>query len=134
MRLKTHDYSEEGYYFLTICTKGRKCVLSEIICGSDNAATVRLTEYGEAAERYIKTVPGIDKYVIMPNHVHLIIYKTNGKSVSSDIRSFKGLTTKAIGESIWQETFYDHIIRNERDYQEKKQPYKMEDAHNAGVN
>ena len=52
----------------------------------------------------------------MPNHIHMIIHKTNGKSLVSDIRSFKGLTTKKIGKSIWQNYYYDHIIRDEEDY------------------
>ena len=43
-----------------------------------------------------------DKYLIMPKHIHIIIHKTNGKSLASDVRSFKGLTTKRIGKSIWQ--------------------------------
>ena len=136
MRLQGYDYAAEGYYFLTICTKDRKPVLSEIIYGSECAA-VRLTDYGKVAENYVKTIPGIEKYVIMPNHIHLIIHKTNGKSIVSDVRSLKGLTTKAIGVCIWQDTYYDHIIRNEKDYLEKwkyidENPAKWaEDEYNA---
>ena len=52
----------------------------------------------------------------MPNHIHMIIHKTDGKPIASDIRSFKVLVTKSIGKSIWQRSFYDHIIRNEADY------------------
>ena len=32
-RLKGYDYSEEGAYFITICTKDRKCLLSDIVVG-----------------------------------------------------------------------------------------------------
>ncbi len=119
LRLSDYDYSKEGYYFITICTKGRNCVLSNIVFDTNNAAILQLRPYGEIAESYIKTIPGIDKYVIMPNHIHMIVRKTNGKSIVSDIRSFKGLVTKRIGERIWQASYYDHIIRNEKDYQEK---------------
>lgn len=80
---------------------------------------MRLLPYGIIAERFISNIPGIDKYVIMPNHVHLIIHKTNGKSIVGDMRSLKVLITKTIGENIWQTSYYDHIIRNESDYLEK---------------
>ena len=119
LRLKNYDYAEDGYYFLTICTKGKKHLLSEIVNESSDAATVRLSPYGIIAESYIKTIPGIDKYVIMPNHIHMIIHKTNGKSIACDVRSFKGLVTKRIKDRIWQDAYYDHVIRNEKDYLEK---------------
>ncbi|MDO4845492.1 MAG: hypothetical protein Q3977_02665 [Oscillospiraceae bacterium] len=121
LRLRDFDYAENAYYYLTVCTKERKCVLSAIVYDSDGEAKVRLTECGKTVERRIKTIPGIDKYVIMPNHVHMIIRKENGKSVVSDMRSFKGLVTKKLGESIWQTSYYDHVIHNEKDYNEKWQ-------------
>ncbi len=61
----------------------------------------------------------------MPNHVHMIIKKegdtdstsaSNHSSLSSDVRTLKILVTKEIGTSIWQNRFYDHVIRNEKDY------------------
>ena len=77
---------------------------------------MKLTPYGILAEGFIRSIPGIEKYVIMPNHIHMIIHKTNGKSIASDVRSFKGLTTKRIGRSIWQDYYNDHVIRDENDY------------------
>ena len=118
-RLKNHDYSEDGYYFLTICTKGRVHCLSEIVHDSSRPAVVHLKPYGQVTKTYLLRIPGIDKYVIMPNHVHMLIHKTDRKSIASDVRAFKGLVTKQIGQSIWQDSYYDHIIRNETDYQEK---------------
>ena len=115
-RLKDYNYSTDGYYFLTICTENRKCILSNIFVDENQTATVKLTPYGVIADRFIQSIPGIDKFVIMPNHIHMIIHKTNGKSIASDVRSFKGLTTKKIGKSIWQDYYYDHIIRDEEDY------------------
>ena len=115
-RLKDYDYSTDGYYFLTICTENRKCILSNIKTNEDHAATVELTPYGIIADRLIQSIPGIDKYVIMPNHIHMIIHKTNGKSIASDVRSFKGLTTKQLGKRIWQDYYYDHVIRDEEEY------------------
>ncbi len=66
-------------------------------------------------------------YVIMPNHIHMIIeiHRENGsmwastptQSVSQLIKSFKILVTKQIGFSLWQRSFHDHIIRNEQEYE-----------------
>ncbi|MBQ7144311.1 MAG: transposase [Oscillospiraceae bacterium] len=120
LRLKDHDYSADGYYFLTICTKEKRCILSSITVGAQLDAVVKLSPYGMAAETYIKSIPGIDSYVIMPNHVHMIIHKANGKSIASDVRSFKALTTRKLGVSIWQDYYYDHIIRDEADYLTKR--------------
>ena len=123
-RLKCFDYSTNGAYFVTICAKNHKCILSDIV--GDDAHIVpqmKLTNYGAVVEKYIKTIPGIEKYVIMPNHIHMII-TINGTmwasspTVSSLIKSFKILVTKEIGKAIFQRSFYDHIIRNESDYNE----------------
>ena len=115
-RLKNYDYSSEGFYFITICTNNRKRFLSRIEPNPGETARILLSEYGRVVESYLVSFPGIEKYVIMPNHIHLIVHKTNGKSICDDVRSFKGLVTKKIGKSIWQDSFYDHVIRDEADY------------------
>ena len=79
-RLKEYDYSQNGAYFVTICTRGKKCILSDIIVGQGLApAETNLSQYGKIAEEQLlalkkryKTIE-IDKYVIMPNHIHIII-------------------------------------------------------------
>ena len=91
---------------------------------------VALKAAGQVVEKYIKTIPGIGAYVIMPNHVHMILHISASNilqgpmwasapteaNVSSLIRSFKTLVTKEVGQSIWQRSYYDHIIRDEADY------------------
>ncbi len=66
----------------------------------------------------------VDKYVIMPNHIHLIISlcgtmraSSPAKNIENIIRSFKTMVTKEIGKSIWQRSYNGHIIRGEKDYQ-----------------
>ena len=127
LRLPTYDYRQDGAYFVTICTKERRNCLSQVV-GADAhiGPHTALTGVGEIAERYIQTIPGIDKYVIMPNHIHMIVLLENGngsmwastptKSLSDIVRSFKVLTSKAAGNSLWQCSFYDHVIRNEQEY------------------
>jgi len=79
IRLKGYDYSQPGYYFVTICSKDRKCVLGEII---DNEMI--LNNYGDIADNIWNGITDqypnvdIDSYVIMPNHLHgIIIFKNN---------------------------------------------------------
>ena len=64
----------------------------------------------------------IDRYVVMPNHIHMIMIMSSetgdrGRSpLQTIIRNMKAYITKQIGFSPWQKSFHDHIIRNERDY------------------
>lgn len=54
----------------------------------------------------------------MPNHIHAIISidGTTGISVSRIINQYKGMITRQLGYSIWQKSYYDHIVRNEKEY------------------
>ncbi len=130
-RLKGYDYSTPGAYFITICVKDRKQLLSKIV--GDDAHIVpqnNLSEIGLICDRYINNINikyenvTVDKYVIMPNHIHLIIF-LNGtmrassptKNIETIVRSFKTMVAKEIGNSIWQRSYHDHIIRGEKDYQ-----------------
>ena len=119
LRLQGYDYSSDGAYFITICTEGKGYVLSRIEVVNDEAV-VRLSQTGQIVEKYIQSLPGIDAYVIMPHHVHLIIMKSNGKPIASDVRSFKGLTVKNCGGLKWQRNYYEHVIRDEADYKTKR--------------
>ena len=86
-RLKDFDYSSAGAYFVTICIKDRKRILSDIVKPSvgvgafDDPLTpqIRLTEIGKVTEKYLlssENIPGvkIDRFVIMPDHIHAIIF------------------------------------------------------------
>lgn len=78
-RLSEYDYSQNGAYFVTICTQDRKQILGHIVGGGAlDAPTITLTNIGEIAQKYIQSsnqIPGIcvDKFVIMPDHIHLIV-------------------------------------------------------------
>jgi len=124
-RLPEYDYSQQGGYFVTICTKDRSPILSQIVGGDAHIApSVRLTPLGEVVEKYILSMPGIEKYVIMPNHVHFIVTIRNGSMWASTptaglpslVRSFKTLVTKAHGFPVWQRGYYDHILRDDNDF------------------
>ena len=107
---------------MTICTKDRKKILSDIV-GDDAHIVPR--RYGTIVEKYIQNVKEIEKYVIMPDHVHMMIRiggtmraSSPTNKVASVIRSIKVLVTKEIGEPIFQRSYYDHVIRNQDDYNE----------------
>ena len=133
-RLKGYDYSQNGAYFITICTNDRKCILSNIVGQGLAPAGIILSQYGRVAKEQLldlenryKTIK-IDKYVIMPNHIHIIVILDNtaGASpcptISDVICSFKSLTTRMCNKSnnksqkIFQISFHDHIIRGGKDY------------------
>lgn len=131
LRLRQYDYDKPGAYFITVCTKDKRCVLGNIVGGDAHIAPgVELTEIGRIVETYLQRIPGIGEYVIMPNHVHVIVRISatdlrqgpmwasapTGGNVSGWIRSWKTMVTKELGYSIWQRSFYDHVIRNEADY------------------
>jgi len=154
-RLKNYDYSKTGAYFITICTKNRAPILSTIV-GAGSARPddesiyphIVLTPLGEIVEKYIIDIHEyyphivIDQYVIMPDHVHLLLtilsasvsdgresaFVTDGRAnpaptVGNVIGRFKFLTTKEMANylnisdnHIWQRSYHDHIIRDKQDY------------------
>lgn len=124
IRVGEYDYSQCGAYFVTICTQNRRPVLSNIV-GDD--AHIVPKRYGQIAEKYLKNAAEIEKYVIMPDHIHMLIRleeqgaekrSPQASRIASIVRSIKTLTTKEIGEPIFQRSYYDHVIRNQRDYNE----------------
>ena len=133
IRLKEYDYSKEGMYFITICTKDREYILSEIV-GADDPVCPRLTEIGEMVNEcwykmnqiYESVI--IHEYIIMPNHVHMIICLSavghGNPTLQFVVGQIKSYTTKRWNEicgtnnlSFWQHSFHEHIIRNEIEYQ-----------------
>jgi REP element-mobilizing transposase RayT len=136
-RLKGWDYSSNGYYFVTICTKNRECFFGDVVDGK-----MQLNEIGKIADKELKKTEQIrknvklDEYRVMPNHVHGVIVIENEKiesvettrrvvsttlkpnSLGSIIGQFKSIVTKCVYEIGhhqfgWQERFHDHIIRDE---------------------
>ena len=137
IRLKDYNYNMPGYYFITICTKDRRKLLCDIV-GTDllGGPKVNLTPCGEAAEKQLRVMADfydgirLEKYVIMPNHVHMLIQiwdcenKPSERSTPTDTKiskfvgTFKRFCNKSCGYSIWQERSYDHVVRGEKDYTE----------------
>ena len=157
IRLKGYDCSSNGAYFITICTQNNLKILGDVGDGfpvpcappSKNSPVpfVKLNTFGEIVGKYIQKIPDkysavtVDKYIIMPNHVHMLIMILNktesnragshedhgtgnpSPTVGTIVGWFKYQTTKIInahnndaGTKIWQRSYHDHIIRNETEY------------------
>jgi len=157
IRLKNYDYSQNGAYFVTICTYNREPLLGRIV-GADDPVRPFAFEESETGRivsdcwnkinafyENIRT----DKFVVMPNHIHGIIFidnmdvfigntdkkrrglsdgeyreNTGGQSrppLQKIIQGYKSVTTRMCFQmgcqKIWQRSYYDHIIRNESEYQ-----------------
>ena len=119
IRLPNYDYSSEGAYFVTICTAQKAKLLCSYTMPSmeGDAPVFHLTPIGRAVDDMIRLIPGIDKYVIMPNHIHMIILNGVGDtSLARKIQFFKSNLTRKLGRSIWQRNYYEYVIRSEQDY------------------
>ena len=144
-RLRDFDYGQNGAYFITVCVKDRHELLGRIDVG-EHIVLPELSEIGKTVDNAIHNIEKIydsvkvDKYVIMPNHIHMIlmivsddgstmcsptisrVIKTEDGStmcsptISRIIKQCKEYVTKKVGYSIWQRSFHDHIIRDEKDY------------------
>lgn len=132
-RLRDFDYSSHGAYFVTICTKDKIKMLCEIVGGGAfDAPKIKLTSAGETVEKYVVSTNNIenvivDKYVIMPNHIHMIIFINNADGTSRApsptnavlphlVSTLKRFVNRDLGYNIFQRSFYDHIIRDYKDY------------------
>lgn len=135
-RLKEFDYSQDGYYYVTIHVADENTVLSSVGRGLD--PTVSLTAAGKIAEEQLLDLENrfehvkIDKYVIMPTHVHVIIQfagETAGSrprpTLMDVVKAYKSLTTRLCnqklntpGQKRFQTSFYESVLRNQKAYQE----------------
>lgn len=137
-RLKNYDYSRPGYYFITVCTHNKEKTLSKVIKDNRGIARVELTKRGKIVDVIINNLPErlsvkIHKYVIMPNHLHLIMIVENTDLlqehrsskerhiIEETVGYIKMNASKIIHREIsqgkvWQRSFHDHIIRSEKDY------------------
>ena len=102
-RYQSFDYKSVGIYFITICTQNRRCILSRIVgtgvldCPSETGVLdgpqPELTRYGEIADKYIKQLNdfyehlSVEKYVIMPNHIHLLLWLKENKNKTDNGQS-----------------------------------------------
>ena len=151
-RLKNFDYSSVGAYFVTICVNNKINILSEIQNTSKKSTadilvgeglappelSIKLKPCGEIVKEQLQALETrytnvtIDDFVIMPNHIHIIIFlneQSGGASPSPTLNdvicAFKSLTSRICKqqfgiEKIFQRSFFEHIIRDKTDYETRK--------------
>jgi REP element-mobilizing transposase RayT len=145
IRLSGYNYTQEGAYFVTICTYNRLTLFGEII-----GEEMRLSPIGEIVEgewrqtAIVRRNIELDAFVIMPNHLHGILVISDNTTVGATRRvaptdtdkrqliadslgaiigQFKSVVTKRIlkrsdihlEHPLWQRNYYEHIIRNENE-------------------
>ena len=127
-RLENYDYSQPGYYYVTVCTEDRKPILG-YVTKSDEAhqSSVILYQTGIVTEDAIRAIPTVypgvrvEKYVIMPNHFHMILsFSETGQplpNLSQVVQQTKRRVSMALGKPIWQAHYYDRVIRGDADFQ-----------------
>ena len=138
IRLRGYDYTQQGAYFVTICTWGRLCALGDVV-----ASEMVLSDAGQLAQAAWQALPQhypgvrLDAWVIMPNHVHGIIVLEAGQraglkpaptrlspdpkpALSELVRAFKTFSARRIntarntaGSPFWQRNYYEHVIRDD---------------------
>ena len=129
-RLKEYDYGQNGAYFVTICTQNRQCLFGSVGADSISARMVQKI-FLEVIDQH----KGIDCpiFVVMPNHFHAIITieradMESAPTISRVVQAFKRYSTieytkmvkqglvPAYEKRVWQRGYYDHVIRNQADY------------------
>lgn len=124
-RLYGFDYNANAHYFITTCVDKKIPCLSKI-----NGEKTLLTTQGKIIETYLNTLktkyPHIQlgEYSIMPNHIHLILFRSTAVSkigIIQYISALKTLTSRDIRlsgltEFKWQKSYYDRVIRSDMEY------------------
>jgi len=140
IRIPDFDYAGSGAYFVTICTRGGRCVLGEV-----PGERVELGRIGRIVQRQIERTMQLrenvtlDEYCIMPNHVHAILWLDSrgtarraptaerfgrpvAGSLSTIVRALKSAVTREVNQTIqrpgrrfWQRGYYEHVIRTQGD-------------------
>ena len=104
-----------------MCAQNMSCIFGKVFF-TDTNAFVDLSQTGQSVEETINFIDthdknvAIEKFVVMPNHVHILMTVEN-TDVSSVVRRIKTFVQKEKSNRIWQRTYMEHKIRNTKDFQ-----------------
>ena len=132
LRLKDYDYRTPGAYFITVCTKDKKLLFGPVGADSISAQIVKRA-FMEVIKGYSCVACPI--FTVMPNHFHALIVISRADMESAPtipeiVQAFKRYSTieytklvkdgvlPSFDRQIWQRSFYDHVIRDQKDYDE----------------
>jgi len=129
IRLKKYDYSQEGPYFITVCTQNRESLFGKIL-----EEKMYLNPAGHMIRQIWDSLPSrfpnikLDEFVIMPNHIHgiIILNRSNEPhSIAQICQAFKSITTNEYMQGVrhhfwrpfmkrlWQRNYWERVIRSE---------------------
>ena len=133
-RLQSYDYSQDGAYFITVCTRGRLCLFGDVKHDAmqPNQCGQAVTDVWNLLSRHFPHVQTF-AFSLMPNHVHgVLLFRDVGEKAACPNRrcqrhglpdvvgSFKSYSARAVnhirdtrGQPVWQRGYYDHVIRSE---------------------
>ncbi len=120
-RMKNFDYHAGGTFCVTICSKNKQKIFGTVVDGDE--ACVHLSPLGQLVQETVLCIPSaytgvkLLNYTVMPNHIHLLLQipHENPTSLFTIVRSTKSIVTRHAGQTIWQGSFYEHVVRNEQD-------------------
>jgi REP element-mobilizing transposase RayT len=136
IRLTDYNYSQNGFYFITICSHEHKQILGHI-----EEEKMILNDYAEKVDSLLIDMADkqqniiLDKYVLMPNHIHMVLVVENydstaihesgiiefiqefkSRAVMIYIKGVKEGLYEPFSKKIWQRSYYDNVIRNKDTY------------------
>ena len=132
-RIDKKDYSRNGAYFITICTKERHNFLGRICDGKMQPSEIGAFAVSEIA-RLEKIYPSVvlDSFVLMPNHVHMLVIllsETQNPAIHRIVQQWKGVVSKKAEFPLWQDRFHDVVIYDAAAYRNIKQYIETNPAH-----
>jgi putative transposase len=130
IRLKGFDYSRSAAYFITICVQNRDCLFGTISQNQlllNDAGKMVSDEWLALPSRFPSVI--LDKFIVMPNHFHGIIYispdAVNNPTLGRIIGAFKSIANnkyitgvntqnwQPFNKRLWQRNYYEHIISDD---------------------
>jgi putative transposase len=127
-RLPDYNYSSKGAYFVTICLQDKHPYLED-----PQLRNILQETWERLPQRFPEII--LDEFVMMPDHIHFVLWlEPQGKnrpSLEDIVRVYKSLTARAansylrsrgyiVGSQFWQRSFYDRVIRNEAELEQKR--------------
>ena len=136
LRLQGFDYSQEGYYFITICVNRGLFIFGKVRKGE-----MIMNQFGQVAKEQWEDMEKkysfleLEEMIVMPDHLHLLLgifhprslkrslepKKDQRKNLSTLISEFKAGVSKQIremgyGAFQWQRSYYDRVVRNDKEF------------------
>jgi REP element-mobilizing transposase RayT len=125
-----HDYRLAGAYFVTMVTVGRSMLFGRVRDDQVDLSSVGMVAHEEWLRMgALRSDVVLDEFVVMPNHIHGIVWlEPPGDvtcSLGSVIGGFKSAVSRRINQrhdrplyGVWQRSYHDRVVRNERELEE----------------